>query len=142
MTVTLDDVERWDGVSHGRYEVTAAELREFAERYDPQAIHVDPDRAAETMFGGVIASGWHTAAMTMRLLVEGFFADTAVLGAKGLDRLRWPSPVRPGDELVVHSTIVDVEEETADYGVVRWGIETTAGDRTVLAAEALVLVAR
>ena len=143
MTVFLDDVRRWDDESHGTYEVTEAEILEFAERYDPQWFHTDPDRAADSIYGDLIASGWHTAAMSMRLFVDGFLGETATLGAKGLDRLRWPKPVVPGDELTVHSTIEGVAEETDDYGVVRWGVETTANgdEKTVLAIEALVLVA-
>jgi acyl dehydratase len=144
MTTFLDDVDRWDGESYGSYAVTEAEIIEFAERYDPQWFHTAPDRAADSIYGSLIASGWHTAAMSMRLFVDGFLDDTAVLGAKGLDRLRWPAPVVPGDELEIHSTIEGVDEDagTADYGVVRWGVETTAGEKTVLALEALVLVAR
>jgi len=143
MTVYLDDIDRWDGESYGTYEVTEAEILEFAERYDPQWFHTDPDRAADSIYGDLIASGWHTASMSMRLFVDGFLGETAALGAKGLDRLRWPRPVVPGDELTVHSTIEGVAEETDDYGVVRWGVETTANDgaKTVLAIEALVLVA-
>jgi acyl dehydratase len=143
MTVFLDDVRRWDDESYGTYEVTESEILEFAERYDPQWFHTDPDRAADSIYGDLIASGWHTASMSMRLFVDGFLGETATLGAKGLDRLRWPKPVVPGDELTVHSTIEGVAEETADYGVVRWGVETTANDgaKTVLAIEALVLVA-
>jgi acyl dehydratase len=142
MTVVLDDVDRWDGESHGTYEVTAAEIVDFAERYDPQWFHTDPDRAADSIYGDLIASGWHTASMSMRLFVDGFLADTATLGAKGLDRLRWPRPVVPGDALTVHSTIHGVTDDREDHGVVRWGVETTANDgaKTVLDIEALVLV--
>ncbi|WP_435067204.1 MaoC/PaaZ C-terminal domain-containing protein [Haloplanus sp. C73] len=144
MTVFFEDVDRWDGESHGTYEATEAEIVEFAERYDPQWFHTDPERAAESIHGDLIASGWHTAAMSMRLFVDGFLDETAALGAKGLDRLRWPAPVHPGDELTVHSTIRGVDESsgTDEYGVVRWGVETTAGEKTVLALVALVLVAR
>ncbi|WP_049936519.1 MaoC/PaaZ C-terminal domain-containing protein [Haloplanus natans] len=146
MTVFLDDIGRWDGDSHGSYEVTAAEIVEFAEQYDPQWFHTDPDRAADSIYGDLIASGWHTASMSMRLFVDGFLAETATLGAKGLDHLRWPRPVVPGDELTIHSAIHGIEEGdgTDDYGVVRWGVETTANDgaKTVLDIEALVLVAR
>jgi len=146
MTVFFDDIDRWDGESYGTYEATEAEILDFAERYDPQWFHTDPDRAADSIYGDLIASGWHTASMSMRLFVDGFLDETATLGAKGLDRLRWPAPVVPGDELTIHSTIrgVDESSSTDDYGVVRWGVETTAndGEKTVLALEALVLVAR
>ncbi|WP_338738592.1 MaoC/PaaZ C-terminal domain-containing protein [Haloplanus salilacus] len=144
MTVYLDEIDRWDGESYGTYEATEAEILEFAERYDPQWFHTDPERAADSIYGSLIASGWHTASMSMRLFVDGFLSETMTLGAKGLDRLRWPEPVVPGDELTVHSTIHGVDEEREEYGVVRWGIETTAndGEKTTLGIEALVLVAR
>jgi acyl dehydratase len=143
MTVFLDEIDRWDGESYGSYPVTESEIIEFAERYDPQWFHTDPDRAADSIHGSLIASGWHTAAMSMRLFVDGFLDETATLGGKGIDRLRWPAPVVPGDELTVHSTIhgVDGSSRVPDCEVVRWGIETTTGEKTVLVLDALILVA-
>lgn len=91
----------------GSYAVTDAEIREFGERYDPQPYHVDEARAAETIFGGLVASGWHTAAVCMKLFVEGAISDLAVAGGRGVDDLRWHQPVRPGDELSIESELVE-----------------------------------
>ncbi|MBM3555801.1 MAG: MaoC family dehydratase [Alphaproteobacteria bacterium] len=87
--------------------VTAAEIIAFASKYDPQYFHTDPKAAEKSIYGGLIASGWHTAAMMMRMLVDGFNNDTASLGSPGFDTLRWYMPVRPGDILSVRSVCVD-----------------------------------
>jgi acyl dehydratase len=88
----------------GSFTVTRDEIIEFASLYDPQAMHIDPDWAAEGPFGEVIASGWHTIARTMRLVVENFLPRNG-LAAPGIDELRWPLPVRPGDTLTLHATV-------------------------------------
>ncbi|WP_254768901.1 MaoC family dehydratase [Salinilacihabitans rarus] len=90
----------------GERTVTREEIVSFAERYDPQPFHVDEEAAAESMFGGLVASGWHTAAVCMRMFVE-HMADEAWLGARGVDRLRWIQPVRPGDTLSATAEVVD-----------------------------------
>ncbi len=117
----------------GHYEVTDDEIVDFAEQYDPQSFHVDPDAAAESMFGGLVASGWHTAAMTMRMLVDEVLQDEGALGAVGVDELRWPEPVRPGDDLHVETEVLSKE---ADYrpgvGLVRSRVETVREDGTVV----------
>ena len=129
MQAFFEDVSVGDRVEHGRYEVTREELLRFAEQYDPQWFHVDPERAAaESPYGGLIASGWHTAAMTMRLLVEGVFADAASIGAKGVDELRWWKPVRPGDTLRVECEVLETIPERPERGVVRARTETFNGD--------------
>jgi acyl dehydratase len=88
----------------GSFSLTEAEMIQFASRYDPQTMHVDRDLAADGPFGMIIASGWHTVAQTMRLLVENFLPHDG-LASPGVDELRWPNPVRPGDTLTVHATI-------------------------------------
>ncbi len=102
------------------YEVTREEVLEFAERYDPQPFHLDEEAAAESLFGSLAASGWHTASMCMRLLVEGFL-DKASMGARGIDELRWKRPVHPGDTLRIKIEIVDkrVSESHPGIGHVR-----------------------
>ncbi|PSP63201.1 dehydratase [Halobacteriales archaeon QH_8_67_36] len=129
-----------DGDSFGEYEVTREEVTEFAGQYDPQPIHTDPDAAAASMFGGLVASGWHTAAMTMRLLVDGWLDDSRALGALGVDALRWPEPVRPGDRLTVATEIRETEPFDAERGRVAVEVTTTTrrGD-TVLSMTAQVL---
>lgn len=106
-TRTFEDID--DGEVHGvgSFEATEAEMREFAERYDPAPFHVDPDAAADSMYGGIIASGWYTASACMRLLVEGFFSDARSMGSFGIEELRWPTPVRPGDTIDVEIAVVD-----------------------------------
>lgn len=90
------DVERF-----GHYEVTRAEVLDFASRYDPQPFHLD-DAAAQPVFGRLAASGWHTASMCMRMMVDHWAADgTQSLGSPGVDEIRWLTPVHPGDSLRV-----------------------------------------
>ncbi|WP_348609856.1 MaoC family dehydratase [Halobaculum rarum] len=120
MTVYYEDVEVGTVEAHGDYEVTREEVLSFAQQYDPQWFHTDPDRAAEeSPYGGVIASGWHTAAMTMRLLVESQLADAATVGAKGVDELRWLVPVRPGDTLRIENEVLEKVPERPERGLVR-----------------------
>lgn len=88
----------------GSVPVTEDDIVAFASRYDPQAMHVDRALAAEGPFGEVIASGWHTIGLTMRLLVENYLPANG-LAAPGIDELRWPLPVRPGDVLTLHVTV-------------------------------------
>ncbi|MFC6989077.1 MaoC family dehydratase [Haloplanus sp. GCM10025708] len=143
MTVFLDDVDTWDGESYGEYEMTREEIVEFAEQYDPQWFHTDPERAKDSIYDGLIASGWHTASASMRLFVDGFLSETATLGAKGVDRLRWPHPVYPGDVLTIHSEILDVDPIDDERGFVRWKVDATTQDGdTVFSMEALPLLER
>ena len=92
----------------GHYEVTREEVIEFASRYDPQPFHLDDEAAAQTHFGRISASGWHTCAMTMSMLVENLKANKqAGLGSPGVDQLRWKKPVYPGDTLRCESTVIE-----------------------------------
>jgi len=136
----FDDLTIGDSDSFGEYEVTREEVTTFAEQYDPQPIHTDQEAAAASMFGELVASGWHTAAMSMRLLVDGRLADSRALGALGVDSLRWPEPVRPGDTLSVRTEIRDKEIFDDDRGRVAVAVTTTSqrGD-TVLSMVAQVL---
>lgn len=97
-------------VSHSSrsYKVTREEVIEFASKYDPQPFHLDDEAAASTYFGRLSASGWHTGAMAMRLMVEGWKDQepTAGLGSPGIDELRWVKPVYPGDELRVETEVI------------------------------------
>ena len=94
--------------SFGHYEVTREEVMEFAAKYDPQPFHLDDEAAAATHFGRLSASGWHTCAMTMAMLVENMKHQTqAGLGSPGVDNLRWKKPVYPGDTLRVESEVIE-----------------------------------
>lgn len=105
----LEDMKVGTKASFGRYEVTREEVLEFARKYDPQPFHLDDEAAAKTHFGRISASGWHTCAMTMAMLVENLKKNQqAGLGSPGLDELRWLKPVYPGDTLRVESEITEV----------------------------------
>lgn len=105
----------------GEVRISEQEIIEFARRFDPQDMHVDPAAAARGSFGGLIASGWHTAALMMRLVVENFLPRQASLGSPGIDELRWLRPVRPGDVLRVRVLVLDATRSRSkpDRGVVR-----------------------
>ena len=109
----------------GPIAMTEAAIVEFAQHYDPQPIHTNPEGAAAGPFGGLIASGWHTACAVMRVLVDGYLAGSASLASPGIDELRWLKPVRPGDRLHVRVTVVDANRSRSkpDRGLVRTSIE-------------------
>ena len=92
----------------GSYPVTEAEILEFARKYDPQFFHLDPEAAKHSLFGGLCASGWHTCAMTMAMLVEQMKGKGASLGSPGVDELRWLKPVYPGETLSVQTVVTDL----------------------------------
>lgn len=124
MPTYFEDLAVGDTFAFGSYEVTESEVREFAECYDPQWFHTDPERAADSMYGGLIASGWHTGAMTMRMLVDEHLSEAATYGAKGLRELRWYEPVQPGDVLSVRVEVLEKAVETPERGLVVTRIET------------------
>lgn len=93
----------------GPVDVTADEIVEFATKYDPQPFHIDADAAKDGPFGGLVASGWHTAALFMGMFVRGILLDSASMGSPGIDELRWTAPVRPGDSLTARVTVTDVQ---------------------------------
>jgi acyl dehydratase len=108
----------------GRYPVSEDEILEFARRYDPQAMHVDKAAATEGQFGGLIASGWHTGSIMMRMLAE-LFVPPGNLASPGIDELRWILPVRPGDTLSLRVTVTEARRSRSrpDQGVVRSLVE-------------------
>ena len=104
----FEDIAVGASQAFGRYEVTREEVIEFASKYDPQPFHLDDEAAAATHFGRLSASGWHTCAMTMAMLVENLKANRqAGLGSPGIDQLRWLKPVFPGDTLRCESEVLD-----------------------------------
>ena len=104
----------------GQRHVTEAEIIDFARQFDPQPFHVDAAAAETSIYGGVIASGWHTCSMMMRLVVDGLMADSSSMGSPGLDGVRWLQPVRAGDTLTVRYETVKTKpsESKPDRGVV------------------------
>ena len=104
----FEDIEVGDETEFGHYDVAREEMLEFARKYDPQPFHLSDEAAAKTHFGRLSASGWHTTAMTMAVIVRSFVEDErAGLGSPGVDELRWLKPVHPGDRLTVRGTVVD-----------------------------------
>lgn len=104
----LDDFTVGQTFRSGRLRIDAEQITRFASEFDPQPFHLDDKAARDTMFRGLAASGWHTAALTMRLLVEGELKPAGGIVGAGIDELRWPRPVRPGDELRVESEVLEV----------------------------------
>jgi acyl dehydratase len=109
----------------GSISVEQDEVISFAKRYDPQDFHTDPEAAKRTIFGGLIASGWQTAGLMMRLYADHYLSKVASLSSPGVDELRWKLPVRPGDELSIRVTVLEARRSTSkpDRGVVRSLIE-------------------
>ncbi|MGA3175358.1 MAG: MaoC family dehydratase [Syntrophorhabdales bacterium] len=118
----------------GDIAVEEEEMISFARRYDPQAFHTDPHAAAKTVFGGLIASGWLTAALAMRLIVDHYISHVASLGSPGIDEVRWLKPVRPGDRLSVRISILQARRSRTkpDRGTVRALVEVTNQNREVV----------
>lgn len=122
----FEDYVVGESLTYGDYLVTEKEIREFAGRYDPQPFHVDAEAAKQSIFGGLIASGWHTASISMRMLVDHFVSRRSGMGSPGIDELRWLQPVRPGDRLKVRSTVIESRRSKSkpDRGLVRVRHET------------------
>jgi acyl dehydratase len=116
----LEDYLPGEVYTYGRVELDEASIIEFARRYDPQAFHIDPVAARASMYGGLIASGWQTVAVTMRMLVDHVISPASSLGSPGCDELRWTAPVRPGDSLAVRIEILSTRRSRSkpDRGLV------------------------
>ena len=112
-------------IEGGAVAVTESDIVEFARRYDPQTMHTDPEAAAHGHFGGLIASGWHTAALMMRLFAAHFLSPASSLASPGIDELRWLKPVRPGDVLSLRVTVTEARRSRSkpDQGIVRSLVE-------------------
>lgn len=142
---SFDDLQAGETLDLGSVSVTEEEIVAFAREFDPQPFHIDAEAAARSPYGGLIASGWHTGSLFMRLLATGFLNDTASVGSPGLDELRWPHPVRPGDTL--HGQLEILETRTSaskpHLGIVRSrGRLTNAEGTTVLLVTATNFLAR
>jgi acyl dehydratase len=141
----FEDLEVGTVSEAGRYEVTEEEIVEFGEQYDPQPFHVDPEAAEASIYGGLIASGWQTAAITMRMLVEHVVDHETSMGSPGVDELRWSAPVRPGDVLRVRHELLEKREleSRPDRGLVRYRSTTlNQDDEEVMTMVGLGLVAK
>ena len=112
MTKYFEDFAVGEEIELGSVEVTEAAIIEFAAQFDPQPFHVDVDAAKDTPFGGLIASGWHTCALYMRLLYDGMIRESSSQGSSGMEELRWLAPVRPGDTLRARYFVVDAQRSS------------------------------
>lgn len=136
MTAThyLDDLSVGQKFGSGRLTLELDAIRRFAGEFDPQPFHLDDEAAQATIFRGLAASGWHTAALTMRLLVESEFRPAGGIVGAGLEDLRWPRPVRPGDELRVESEVLELRPSKSrpQQGIARLRVTTLNQDDEVL----------
>lgn len=109
-------------LTHGPYTVNGDEIVEFAQRYDPQWFHTDPEAAKRGRFQGLIASGWHTCAMAMRLAADMALQGSESLASPGIEQIRWPHPVRPGDALQLTATVLEARRSRSQptLGILRW----------------------
>jgi acyl dehydratase len=132
----------WEDFTPGRVFETATrtlseeDIVRFAREYDPQSYHTDAEAARSSPFGGLIASGWQTAAVGMRLMCDGYLLETSCVGSPGLDELRWLKPVRPGDTLRLRTTVIEATPSArqANRGTVlfRWEILNQNGEVALL----------
>lgn len=125
--------------------VSEAEILDFARQFDPQPFHVDRAAAERSMFGGLIASGWHTGSILMRLMVDHYLNPETSLGSPGLEEVRWPKPVRPGDTLTGEMRILDKRESRSKPWlglVVNEGVLRNQHGEVVMSVRATQLVRR
>ena len=122
VTRYFEDFHVGEVIPVGSTQVNESDIISFARQYDPQPMHIDPNAATFTIYGGLIASGWHTVALFMRLLVDQVVAKASSLGSPGVEELRWPTPVRPGDTLSGQMEILETRASNSrpTMGIVRW----------------------
>jgi acyl dehydratase len=147
----MDEPRYWDDYQVGQKfplgstSFTEQEIVAFARQFDPQPFHVDGDAARQSMYGGLIASGWHVASKMMRLFVDNYVDRRTALGSPGLDELRWLKPVRPGDTLRAIAEIVEVTPSRSrpDRGALKYRVSAlNQKDETVMTAFITSLVKR
>jgi acyl dehydratase len=141
----LEDYTVGSTAEIGSVTVSQDEVLEFAKRYDPQPFHTDPEAAKASPYGGLIASGWHTAAMMMRIVVDYFIDGETSLGSPGLGPIRWKLPVRPGDVLRVRARILESRRSASkpDRGSLTFEVEVLNGaDEVVMVVEDWVGIIR
>jgi acyl dehydratase len=121
----FEDYETGQEYEFGPVTVTERDIIEFARQFDPQDFHLDPVKAASGPFRGLVASGWHTISIAMRLYVENYLSHVASLGSPGVDEVRWPAPVRPGDSLKLSIKVLETRPSRSkpDRGIVRARVE-------------------
>ena len=139
----LEDYEPGAVYTYGRIELDEASIIAFARQYDPQPFHTDPAAAAGSIYGGLIASGWQTVAVTMRMLVDHVISPASSLGSPGCDELRWLKPVRPGDSLAVRIEVLSNRRSRSkpDRGLVSNQLEVlNQRDEVVMTIKTVLLL--
>jgi acyl dehydratase len=143
--LAFEDFKAGESRTFGPRTLTREEIVAFARDWDPQPFHLDEAAAKRSPFGGLIASGWQTAALSMRLVVDGMLADSTSMGSPGLDELKWLKPVRPGDALTVEVTVLEVTPSRSkpDRGSVKVSYRcTNQTGETVMTMVARILFLR
>lgn len=139
----LEDYVEGEVHEFGSIEVHEAEVIAFGQRFDPQPMHADPEAAKQSIFGGLIASGWHSASLMMRIFVDHYLSRVASLASPGVDELRWLKPVRPGDTLSLRITVLEAKRSRSkpDRGILRSYVEAlNQRGETVMTMNALNLL--
>lgn len=133
-----EDFRAGERIEMGRHTFTEREIVAFARQFDPQPFHVDPEAAKKSFFGGLIASGWHTCSVGMRLTVDSHVSKSASLGSPGLDNIRWLKPVRAGDTITYTRVVLESRPSESRPGVglvkSRWEAVNQQGE-TVMTME-------
>jgi acyl dehydratase len=121
----FEDYRVGEQVEFGSYRMTEEQIVAFARDFDPQPFHVNKDAARQSVYGGLVASGWHTASAMMRMMVDHFISPKTSMGSPGMDEIRWLKPVRPGDTLRVRVTVLSAKRSTnkPDRGVIDQRVE-------------------
>jgi len=131
-TLYWEDLQPGEVLDIGSHTFTADEIIAFARQFDPQSFHTDPAAAKNSVFGGLIASGWHTCSVAMRLMVDSYVGRSASLGSPGLDNIRWLAPVRAGDTISYRRRIISARPSTSKPGTglvqTRWEAQNQRGE--------------
>jgi acyl dehydratase len=132
--IHFEDIVPGSVTTYGPRTITREEIIAFASEFDPQPMHLDEEAAKKTMLGGLSASGWHSCAIMMRLIYDGFLVNAASMGAPGIDEVKWLKPVRPGDALSVRLTVLEKREPKTrpDLGFVQYRCELLNQRREVV----------
>lgn len=141
----FEDFELGQQLPFGPYPVSRQEVVAFAAEFDPQPFHLDEKAGAETLLGGMAASGWHTCALFMRMCFDGWLKDSASMGSPGVETLKWVRPVRPGDVLSGRSTVLDIRASKSkpDRGFIRFRHEVmNQGGEVVMTLDNPVMFTR
>ena len=140
----FDDYEAGERFTFGTTTIDEAEIIEFGRKFDPQPFHIDPEAARNTVYGRIIASGWHTGSIIMRMLGE-YLLGPSSMGSPGLDELLWPAPVYPGDRLTLVVEVLEVRPSRSkpDRGIIKMSHELVNQDcTTVVRSVANMMIAR